>query len=102
MKQLGELLRLEKEFAARGVLVVAVAKEIRKEGELAKAHANLPDAWFSIAGEIGGKGLERYAPTSGYFIDAQGVIRHVMPMETYNRPSWDTVFEEFDPRWGEE
>ena len=43
-----------------------------------------------------GAGVERYARTTGYLLDSEGVVRQVFPMETYNRPRWWAVLHEID------
>lgn len=76
--------------------MVAVAKELRTPEELTKTHQRFGSPWFLLGGEVGGAGLDGYERTAGYVIDAAGIVRQVMPMETYNRPRWTAVLAEID------
>ena len=96
MKQLGELLTLEDEFAARGIRVVALAKEMRAQDELAKTARRFPERGFRLGGLPRGEGLESYARTSGYLIASDGTVLEVFPMETFNRPRWWAILHRID------
>jgi len=96
MVQLGELQSTWSEFEARGIEVIALAKETGELSELAATAQRFPDRPFVLVGAVGGKGVESYARTTGYLIDSEGVVRQVFPMETYNRPRWWAVLNEID------
>lgn len=76
--------------------MIAVAKEMRAQDDLAKTARRYPDREFRLGGLPQGEGLEAYAPTTGFLIGADGTIRQEFPMETLNRPSWWAVLKEID------
>jgi len=98
MKQLVQLQEVYDAFARRGVKVIGLSLEAAEMEEHAKTLRRFPDRRFLLAGAIGGEGAERYAQTTGYLVDAEGVVLQVMPMEAYNRPSWQAVLTEIDRR----
>lgn len=87
---------MQDEFAKRGVRLIAVAKEMRDPGDLKKTARRYPERTFRLGGLPQGEGLEAYANTSGFLIDANGTIRQVFPMEAFNRPSWWAILKEID------
>lgn len=87
---------MQDEFAKRGIALIAVAKEMREQNELTKTARRYPERAFRLGGLPQGEGLEAYANTSGYLIDAEGTIRQVFPMEAFNRPSWWAILKEAD------
>jgi hypothetical protein len=102
MVQLGELQEIWGEFEERGVQVLAIAKETGDLSELEKTAARFPDRPFVLLGAVEGRGVERYARTTGYLLDSDGIVKQVFPMETYNRPRWWAVLHEIDRIFGEE
>ena len=102
MKQLGELQSMWDEFESRGVEVIAIAKETAKLAELNETAERFPERPFTLVGAVDGKGVERYARTTGYLLDTDGTVRQVFPMETYNRPRWWAVLHEIDRLFSEE
>ena len=96
MKQLGELLGLQAAFDARGVKVIAVAKEMRSQEELDETARRFRERWFRVGGLPDGTGLEPYQRTSGYLIGTDGTVLQVFPMETFDRPRWGAILREID------
>ena len=75
MTQLVELQDLWEEFEGRGVEVLAIAKETGDLSELAATSKRFPDRPFTLLGAVEGAGVERYARTTGYLLDSDGIVR---------------------------
>ena len=98
MLQLGQLQELVEEFEARDTVVVTIANEERDPADSAKvrnhlggeepAFVNLVDMGWSLA--------EHFERTTAYWVDAEGVVRQVFPMEIYSRPPWWAILNEID------
>jgi len=85
------------EFEERGVTVIALSQEdtdLEKFGQIA---AKVPgDLRFELVADLDRAKTDRYDRLTTYVIDADGVVRQVVPQMIRRRVDWRAILSELD------
>lgn len=83
------------QFEQLGVVVLAVSQE-EKDLSSALSMAEKTGVRFPLLHDVDRRTAPRLDRTTGYYVDADGVVRQVFPMTAYLRPSTDVVLAEIE------
>lgn len=87
-----------KEFQDRDTEIMAIANEDTSEEDFVKIFPKLGRKPYSIhvGGDIGYDQTRAYDRVHLYYINKQGIVDQVFPMEIYSRAPWWAILNEID------
>lgn len=84
------------EFSKRDTAVIAISNEDTSEEDFLKIFKDLGRApSIKVGGDIGYR-HRAFDRTHIYYVDKQGVVQQVFPMEIYRRAPWWAILNEID------
>ena len=97
-----ELRKSYDEIEQRGLRVIGLALEEEDPADTVKFLKGVGEAPpFPFVADVGREQTKRYEQTTGYLLDANGVVRQVFPMQTYARGGIHALLREIDRRLAE-
>lgn len=88
---------MDDEFERRGVTVIALSQEDTELEQFGQIAAKVPgDLRFELVADLNRAATERYDRLTTYVIDAEGVVRQVVPQMIRRRVDWRAILSEID------